>query len=84
MKIEVTKNVFWDTESKTQSEEANKWLLSIRQSEATVIYKDGYSRPYKYVWKLDTCTVTVEKEFVYKNSSDWTLHKNIITVKPNN
>lgn len=80
MIFEVEKGIYWDTESEIQSESAQSWLFKLRQTEATKLIKDNYGRPCKFIWELPECTVIVEKEFVYKESSDWTLHKDNITV----
>ena len=87
--IEVKENVFWDETAQRQSDEAMQWLhedvmprMACSRTETDLVQPvyDAHNRPYEWCIDMPTCLVTITREYVRPNSSDWAMKKNTITV----
>ena len=80
MIIQVTPDVFWDTEATEQTEAAIEWLQTeVRPnlSEPTI---DAFNRPLERTFSNDVVTVT-EKQLYITESYDWARRGVKYTVK---
>ena len=70
MIIEVNKGVFWDTESKAQSQEATEWYQNDVRPNLSSPLRDEFSRPYLRLY--ENHLISLEERQVYiSQSHDW-------------
>ena len=88
MKIEVKENVFWDNESKIQSDEAYNWISEIRNELAfrkDTVDKiqpeyDKFDRPVKWTINNDTYVVEITRDYINKDTPSWALNTEKINI----
>lgn len=90
MLIELSKDVFWDTESEIQTEECNEWIRehvyqylgmnpNDKGSDVLQPEYDEYKRPYKWVTGADDWELTVIRIYI-EDSASWAMKKDKINV----
>ena len=89
MKITLNTGVYWDTETKEQSEEARAWLREHVLSHLGNTSEEGgmlppeldvYHRPIRWYARFDAFTVIVEREYIEANSYSWAMKKEHVIV----
>ena len=70
MKIEVKQDVFWDTETKIQSEEAITWMQEEVRPNLSLPTLDAHQRPNERTFENTTVKV-IEKQIYIAESNDW-------------
>lgn len=91
-RIKLDENVYWAVDSATQDESALEWVnenvtkkLGVDDSDPDFISpeKDTYGRPVRWVFKGDTYTIEIVREYIYPNSGKWAKKGDIINVESN-
>lgn len=80
MKIEVKEGVFWETESKEQSEEAIQWLQEEVRPNLGEPEFDEFKRPYKRAFENEALTVVEEQDYIHQ-SYEWARKGVIYTIE---
>lgn len=92
MRIELSENIFWDTESVIQEEETLNWLndnvrnkLGLDASDPNMITPelDDYGRPVRWVYVGDNFTIEIIREYIFPNSGKWAKRSDSINVMSN-
>lgn len=74
MIIELSKNIYWNTDSTKQEAETSEWIstnilskLGVSNSREGLISPefDKFSRPYKWIYRTEDYTIEVIREYIH-------------------
>lgn len=73
MIIEVNNNVFWDSESNTQSDDFNIWFNDNVRTNSICVEHDDKNRPFIYHYENEYVNVYIKN--IYINNKNFALKK---------
>ena len=69
MQIQLTQNLYWDTESTQQSEEVMEYIMNTVKPNLSAPTRDQMGRPVERTY--DTDTAIIKERQVYINDKNW-------------
>ena len=87
MKIELSENIFWDTQLNVQNDDTLNWInenvynkLGLGDPNLLIPEKDKYGRPIKWNYITDKYTIEIVREYIFPNSGKWSKKGDLINV----
>lgn len=69
MTIQLTENLYWDTEASQQSEEVMEYIMNTVKPNLSAPTRDEMGRPLERNYETDTAIITERQ--VYINDKNW-------------
>jgi hypothetical protein len=69
MQIQLTQDLYWDTEASRQSDEVTQYITDTVKPNLSVPTRDEKGRPYERTYETDTAIIRERQ--VYINDKNW-------------